>query len=126
MKYIFTFLIISSLFACTKQEDNTYPTQTIVTADSSDVTGRLLVEVTDLNGNSISGATASLFLTYDDVVRNISLYTLTANTSGRIDFGYILGGNYYVSGSNPTGTLHDTTVAQVLPKRSITRKLFLR
>jgi hypothetical protein len=122
MKYILFCLSALLFVACTKQEGDT--SQTIITSDSSDITGRLYVDAYDINGNKLSNVSASLYLTYDDVKRNISLYTFTSNSSGRIDFGYILQGNYYVTGTN--GNVHDTTVAQVLPKRTITRKLFLR
>jgi general stress protein CsbA len=124
MKYFSLVLILFVLAACSKKEGDT--NQTIINSDSSEVTGRLYVDAYDMNGNKLSNVTASLYLTYDDVKRNISLYTFTSNASGRIDFGYILQGNYYVTGVNNTASLHDTTVAQVLPKRIITRKLFLR
>ena len=119
-------LFILLITACTKKDDSTTPTQTIVTTDSSNVAGRLYVDVYDVNGNTLSASTASLFLTYDDVKRNIPLYTISAGANGRVDFGYILQGNYYLTGKNTSGTLHDTTVAQVLPQRILTRKLILR
>ena len=119
------FLILITI-ACSKKDETTTPTQTIVTIDSSNVAGRLNVEVFDINGNDITNVTASLFLTYEDMKRNIPLYTIKSTTSNSIDFGYVLQGNYYLTGANALGTLRDTTVAQVLPKRTLRRKLILR
>jgi hypothetical protein len=125
MKHVAFILGLFVLASCTKKEGDT--TQTIITSDSSEVTGRLYVDAYDANGNRVNNVTASLFLSYADVRNNISLYTFSSNnSSGRVDFGYILEGNYYVTGISGDGTLHDTTVAQVLPKRIISRKLFLR
>lgn len=113
--------------SCSKKDDkDDTPQQTIVTTDSSGVSGRLYVEVYDVNGNDLAGATVSLYLTKDDMNADMPLYSFVSPSSGRVDFGYILQGNYYVTGYNITKTTHDTTVAQVLPKRVLTRKLILQ
>lgn len=127
MKQLFiTLAIIAGLAACKKSDDdNTTPTQTIVTSDSSNLTGRLIVNVYDINNNTLSNAKASLFLSYSDVINNIPLYTLTSNSSGKVDFGFVREGNYYLTGISSGGTMRDTTVAQVLPQRTNTRKLIL-
>ncbi len=126
MKYLSVVLVLLVLVSCTKKEGDTNTTQNIVSSDSSDVTGRLYVDAYDINGNKMGNTIVSLYISYDDIKRGITYNTLTASSSGRADFGYILVGNYYVIGSNQSGTLHDTTVAQVLPKRTISRKVFLR
>ncbi|MCU0442786.1 MAG: hypothetical protein MUE96_10345 [Bacteroidia bacterium] len=131
MKYTFYIaVLITALVAssCRKSDDddNPTPTQTIITSDSSNATGRLYVDVFDVNGNEINQATVSLYISYTDLQKSLPLYTFTSNNNGRVDFGFVLQGNYYLTGSNANGTLRDTTVAQVLPQRSIFRKLILR
>lgn len=125
-KAIFFLCAIAALVSCSKDDGDDTPEQTIVTVDSSGVSGRLYVEVYDVNGNDISGAEVSLFITKEDMMNNIPLYQFTSSSTGRVDFGYILQGNYYVTGQNGAGTTHDTTVAQVIPKRVLTRKLILQ
>lgn len=118
--------VILGIISCSKNEDNTLPTQTIITSDSSNTTGRLYVEFYDVNGNQMNNGIANLYLSYSDLKNNLPLYTLTSNNNGRVDFGFVLNGNYYLTGTNLTGNLRDTGVAQVLPQRTITRKLILR
>lgn len=120
------FAIALLMFACQKNDSDSTPSQTIVTSDSSNVTGRLYVDMYDGLGRLQSNATARLYLSYDDIKRNIPLYTFKSSTNGRVDFGYILEGNYYLTGTSSNGLLHDTTPAQVLPQRTLTRKLILR
>lgn len=121
---LFVALIVAS---CSKKDDgDDTPQQTIITTDSSGVSGRLYVEVYDVNGNDLTGATVSLYLSKEDMNADIPLYSFVSPSSGRVDFGYVLQGNYYVTGRNNIGTTHDTTVAQVLPKRVLTRKLILQ
>ena len=127
MKQLFLCLgFVMAMVACQKNDSDSTPSQTIVTSDSSNVTGRLYVDMYDVSGNLLSNATANLFLSYDDIKRNIPLFSFKSNSSGRVDFGYILEGNYYLTGVSNSGLLHDTTPAQVLPKRTLTRKLILK
>lgn len=131
MKKNLLFILASLILiaSCSKDDnDNNNPTpiQTIITSDSSNATGRLYVDVFDLNGNEINQAIVSLYISYNDLQKSIPLYTFSSNNNGRVDFGFVLQGNYYLTGSNTNGTLSDTTVAQVLPQRSIFRKLILR
>jgi hypothetical protein len=124
-----SFLLVgfmTALVACQKTDGDSTPAQTIVTSDSSNVTGRLYVDIVDGSGHSLSNAKATLYLSFDDIARGVPLYSFTSNSSGRVDFGYILEGNYYLTGVSSGGALHDTTVAQVLPKRVLTRKLILQ
>lgn len=119
-------LLAVTLQNCIK-DDSTNTSQSIVDSDSSDVSGRLYVDVYNGSGNSkVQGAQVSLYLTYDDMMKNIDLYTFSSNSQGRVDFGYVLQGNYYITGYSTTGGLvKDSSVAQILPKRVLTRKLFL-
>lgn len=119
-------LIAFAFASCSKDDNDNAPQQSIVVADSSEVTGRLLVTVSNVNGDPVANATVNLYLTYDDVLRGISLYSFPSTNSGQVDFGYILQGNYYVTGTSSNGVLKDTSVAQVLPRRSLTRRLILR
>lgn len=124
---VFILITLALIASCRKtDEDDQAPTQTIITSDSSNATGRLYVDVYDVNGNEINQAEVRLYITYNDLQKNLPLYTFTSNTIGRVDFGFVLQGNYYLTGISNNGTLRDTTVAQVLPQRNITRKLILR
>ncbi len=124
---LFILLVVVGIVSCSKKkDDDTVLNQTIVTSDSSGVTGRLYVDVFDVNGNDVAGATVKLFLSKEDMYDDLVFNTMVSSSSGRVDFGYILQGNYYVTGVNASGLLHDTTPAQIIPKRVLTRKLFLK
>lgn len=124
--------LLLTVVSCQKAADtpsqNT-TVQAIVSTDSSDVAGRLQVEVRNTNNTgSVANATVSLFLNYDDVLRNYALYRISSSSSGQVDFGFVLQGNYYLTGSAVISgiTRTDTTVVQIIPKRTNTRFLFLR
>lgn len=123
-------MMFITITSCEKSDDvdENKTQQVVITNDSSDVAGRLYVEVRNFNNtSSIGNADVRLYLTYDDVVNNIPMYDLKSGSNGRVDFGYILQGNYYVVGEHQSGgiTIGDTTVAQILPRRTITRYLFM-
>ncbi len=123
--FIVAFATIACNTSSTKSNDAT--PQTIVTSDSSDATGRLYVITYNASGTSIySGAVVKLFLSYEDVQRNLPLYSIVSDASGKADFGYILKGNYYVLGTYNGGFYRDTTVAQIIPQKSVTRYLYLK
>lgn len=130
--FIVSLLLIQFLYSCersneTPQQNTTV--QNIITSDSSDVSGRLYVEVRNAtNTASVSGATVHLYLNYDDMMRNIWLYRLNSSANGVVDFGYVLQGNYYITGSGVVSrTLRaDTTVVQIIPRRTVRRFLYLR
>jgi len=124
---LFAFAIITSCSG-TQDDDDNDNQQTVITNDTSSLTGRLLVEVRRNSNNTlIDNAEVNLYLNYDDMLRDFPLYSLNAN-NGRVDFGFVLNGNYYITGSfsSTTGVIRDTTVAQVLPRNTITRLLYLR
>jgi hypothetical protein len=122
------FAIITSCSGSQDDDQDNDNRQTVITNDTSILTGRLLVEVRrNSNGNFVDNAEVNLYLNYDDMLRDFPLYSLNAN-NGRADFGFVLNGNYYITGSfsSTTGVIRDTTVAQVLPRNTITRLLYLR
>lgn len=128
--FILLIILVSTILSCEKSDTtDTKTQQVVITSDSSEVTGRLFVDVRNHNNTSaISNAQVRIYLTYDDMMKNIPLYDLNSSSSGRVDFGYILQGNYYLTGVHQSGgiTIGDTTVAQILPRRSHTRFLFLK
>ena len=118
------FVLACIIFACSKS-DSSNPSQTIITSDSSQFTGRLKVVVLDgTNGNStINGAQVYLYPSYEDLKRNY--YLNTVNTaSGTADFGFILQGNYYLRALS--GNKGDTNVVQVMGQKTITRTMIVR
>ncbi|MFN4972150.1 MAG: hypothetical protein ACK4Y6_06620 [Bacteroidota bacterium] len=125
----FVFLLVVSCQKAADTPNQNTTVQNIVSSDSSDVSGRLLVEVRNsTNTSGISNATVSLFLTYDDMLRNFALYRIASSSSGQVDFGYVLQGNYYLSGTALVSgiTRTDTSVVQIIPKRTTTRFLYLK
>jgi|DEB19_MinimDraft_2_1074335.scaffolds.fasta_scaffold23528_2 hypothetical protein len=124
-KIIFTSIVLLSILACTKTDTNPNPSQTIITSDSSQYSGRLKVTVLDgTNNNSvINGAQVFLYPTYDDLKRNFYINTVSS-ISGTADFGYILQGNYYLRAQS--GIKSDTNVVQVMGQKTITRTMIVR
>ncbi len=124
-KIFFASFILVSILACTKTDSNPNPSQTIITSDSSQYSGRLKVIVLDgTNNNSvINGAQVFLYPTYDDLKRNFYINTVSS-ISGTADFGYILQGNYYLRAQS--GIKSDTNVVQVMGQKTITRTMIVR
>jgi outer membrane protein assembly factor BamE (lipoprotein component of BamABCDE complex) len=129
MKKSFAFvLLVAALFAaCSKSTvtpvDNTGAN--IVSIDSSEFNGRLYVNTFDyVSGNRITNANVYLYTNYEDIQRNLYLLFQKTNTAGEADFGYLLQGNYYiVSESN---FKRDTSLVQILSKRTIVRNVYLQ
>lgn len=129
MSGLIVLLILTSCQQAAETPQQNTTVQNVITTDSSDVAGRLYVEVRNTNNTAaVSGANVTLYLSYDDMMRNIWLYRLTSSSNGVVDFGYVLQGNYYVtaSGTVSATTRHDTTVVQIIPKRTHRRYLYLR
>lgn len=124
-KLLYTALVLVSFLACSKSDTVSTPSQTIITSDSSQYSGRLKVIVLDgTNNNSvINGAQVFLYPTYEDLKRNFYLNTVSS-VSGTADFGYILQGNYYLRAQS--GTKGDTNVVQVLGQKTITRTMIVK
>lgn len=124
-KYFLWIGVVSMLYACTKSDNNSQPSQTIITSDSSQYSGRLKVVVLDgtNNNNVINGASVFLYPTYEDLKRNFYLNTVVS-AGGNADFGYVLQGNYYLRAQS--GTKSDTNVVQVMGQKTITRTMIVR
>lgn len=124
-KLIFAAIVIIGFMACTKTDSNSNPSQTIITSDSSQYSGRLKVVVLDgTNNNSvINDAQVFLYPTYDDLKRNFYINTVSS-ISGTADFGYILQGNYYLRAQSALKS--DTNVVQVMGQKTITRTMIVR
>jgi len=124
-KLIFAAIFLAGLIACSKTETNPNPSQTIITSDSSQYSGRLKVIVLDGTNNNavINNAQVFLYPTYDDLKRNFYINTVSS-ISGNADFGYILQGNYYLRAQS--GIKSDTNVVQVMGQKTITRTMIVR
>lgn len=124
-KYFLVIAAASTLYACSKSDNNSQPSQTIITSDSSQYSGRLKVVVLDgtNNNNVINGASVFLYPTYEDLKRNYYLNTVVS-AGGNADFGYVLQGNYYLRAQS--GTKSDTNVVQVMGQKTITRTMIVR
>ncbi len=125
--FLFLSLLLSLLVACTKTDtgNSNNNGNTIVTIDSSEFNGRLFVETYDYTlGTKISGADVFLYTNYEDINRGIYLFYQKGNSSGEADFGYLLQGNYYLV--SKTFFKADTSLVQVLSKRTIHRNVYLR
>lgn len=124
-KLIFAAIVIIGFMACTKSESNPNPSQTIITSDSSQYSGRLKVTVLDGTNNNVVINDAQVFLypTYDDLKRNFYINTVSS-IGGTADFGYILQGNYYLRAQS--GIKSDTNVVQVMGQKTITRTMIVR
>ncbi|MES2728216.1 MAG: hypothetical protein V4643_14000 [Bacteroidota bacterium] len=124
-KYFLLIGVVSMLYACSKSDNNSQPSQTIITSDSSQYSGRLKVVVLDgtNNNNVINGASVFLYPTYEDLKRNFYLNTVVS-AGGNADFGYVLQGNYYLRAQS--GTKSDTNVVQVMGQKTITRTMIVR
>ncbi len=119
--------VLALFAACTKTDtgNSNNNGNTIVTIDSSEFNGRLYVETYDyLLGTKISGADVFLYTNYEDIQRGIYLFYQKGNTAGEADFGYLLQGNYYLV--SKTILKADTSLVQVLSKRTVHRNVYLK
>lgn len=121
-------LLMVLIASCTKS-DTIRPQDggsTVVTTDSSDVTGRLKVVTLDYaNSSRIYNTDVYLYTRYEDIARGLYLiYQRSSSDSAIADFGYVLEGNYYVVSSRLSK--RDTAVIQVLPQRTIYRNVYLQ
>lgn len=124
-KIIFSVIVFLIFIGCSKTETNPNPSQTIITSDSSQYSGRLKVIVLDGTNNNtiINNAQVFLYPTYDDLKRNFYINTVSS-ISGTADFGFILQGNYYLRAQS--GIKSDTNVVQVMGQKTITRTMIVR
>jgi hypothetical protein len=124
-KIIFAVIVFLIFIGCSKTETNPNPSQTIITSDSSQYSGRFEVIVLDGTNNNtiINNAQVFLYPTYDDLKRNFYINTVSS-ISGTADFGFILQGNYYLRAQS--GIKSDTNVVQVMGQKTITRTMIVR
>lgn len=125
-KLMYLILVASMSVACSKT--STTPTDTgatIVTSDSSQFNGRLIVTTYDyFSGNTLPSADVYVYTRYEDIAKRLYLYTRKSNGAGEADFGYLLQGNYYLVSN--TLTKRDTSMVQVLSKRVTYRNVYLQ
>ena len=121
-------VLVVALVSCDKSNSSSpTPSQNIITSDSSQYTGKLVVKVldgTNNNNNLIVGAQVFLYPTYEDLKRNFYLNTISTIGDGNANFGFILQGNYYLRAQS--GNKSDTNVVQVLGQKTITRTMIVR
>lgn len=114
--------------ACSVNTANTpQPSQTIVSSDTSFTTGNLQVTVYDNSVNKIPNADVYLYLSYEDIKRNLHVLYLKTNNNGLANFGYINTGNYYlIATANLSAVLKtDTAVVQVQSRRVVYKNSIL-
>lgn len=99
MKYILICLATITLIAlssCSNNRDTTPTGQTVIYADSSQFSGRLIVEVYDTQNRRVNQALVGLYLNRADITDNLALLWLNTQSNGRADFGFVNLGNYYI------------------------------
>jgi len=124
MKSVLVIIFISVLLiiSCTTKEP-TY-NQPVITSDTSAYNGRLHVNTYNTTGTKLQGVEVFIYPTYEDLKHNLYLNNLKSSSSGVIDFGYLMIGNYYLRASN--NNLADTALIQVLSKRDVFKNMYLR
>lgn len=121
-------LLVSIIFSCSQNPNNSpQPTQNIVGSDTSVTSGNLQVTVYDNASNKVSGADVFLYLSYDDIKRNLYVLYLRTSSNGLANFGYINTGNYYVRASANIAGIQkaDTAVVQVQSRRIVYKNAIL-
>jgi len=140
MKYIISFLIVISIFSCKKNNnEGELPPQTIVTNDTSGVTGELTVHTyyfknEETTPTELNNVDVYLYASYNDIQldlqstnNDLAIYRVTENGTNSAYFGYINYGNYYVLGIKEEAGNHyeKTSIVQVRPLRDEQLNLFL-
>lgn len=124
---IFFVVCLLYLFACSTSNITPQPTQNIVSSDTSITSGNLQVTVYDNASNKVAGADVFLYLSYDDIKRNLYVLYLRTASNGLANFGYINTGNYYIRASANIAGIQksDTAVVQVQSRRVIFKNSIL-
>ena len=140
MKYVFGLLIVISVFSCNKNnDDDNLPPQTIVTSDTSGVTGELTVYTYyykdgGSSATELRNANVYLYANFDDIQvdlqsnnNDLAIYRITESGTNSAYFGYINYGNYYVLGSKEeAGNYYEKiSIVQVRPNRNERLNLYL-
>lgn len=122
-------LIFLAFFSACNNNDDEVGGQPIVQNDSSISSGRLIVNVVDINNNPVTGVRVSLHATLEDLEKGIWLYDLFNNNRGEVDFGFINIGNYYIYAeenggvrrNNAPGDAAQVRSQQVTPRTVVVR-----
>ena len=126
---LYLLLVLATGFAsCTGSNSNSTKDDStpIITIDSSEFNGRLFVYTKNFsNGAALGSSDVYLYVRYEDILNRIPLnYVRSSANDGEADFGYLLQGNYYIVSSKSLKS--DTSLVQVLSKRTIKRDVFLK
>ena len=140
MKYIIGFLIVVSIFSCKKNnDDEDLSSQSIVTSDTSGVTGELTVYTHyykdgGSTATELSNVDVFLYANYDDIQidlqsnnNDLAINRITEDGTNSAYFGYINYGNYYVLGMKEEAGNHyeKISIVQVRPLRDEQLNLYL-
>lgn len=114
------------MISCREKDDlEPLPQQNIIYSDTSSITGELTIQVYYKYSNNViyvagTGFWISLYVSYEDLINDLYIYTLPSNNNGRAYFGYINYGNYYVKAEGYIENLYYEGIAalQVRPRRS--------
>ena len=140
MRYLIGLLIIVSIFSCNKKNDNAeLPPQTVVTSDTSGMTGELTVHTYYYKDGGNTASTVNncdvfLYANYEDIqtdlqsyTNNLAIYRLYEDGVNYAYFGYINYGDYYVLGTkSEAGNQYEMiSIVQVRPNRDEHLNLYL-
>jgi len=125
--YLALGVFMAALMSCGDDNVND-PGQNVVLNDTSITTGRLIANVNDANFNRVNNASVWLYVSYEDLERNLPVFRIETDNNGRADFGFINTGNYYLyAAANRNGnTIRDTVATQIIARKTIQRTLVLR
>jgi len=137
-KILLIFSVLTIIFSsCSKKEDEpeALPPQTIVTSDTSEITGELTVHTyNDITKSPMTHVDVYLYAEYNDVitdmnggVNDLAIYRLYTDNESYAYFGFINYGNYYVLAiKDEAGTHYEKlSIVQVRPRRDEHLNLYL-
>jgi hypothetical protein len=133
MRQILIVVLTISLFIVScNSDDGPMGGQDILVSDTSLSTGRLVIEVLDVNSTPQANKEVTLHATYEDLQNNIWIYYLTTDNRGEANFGFINIGNYYIYASDPAQSGAQSRnndpgdVAQVRSQKTTERRVIIR
>ncbi len=132
------FVLFLSVISCSKKDDEPeMPPQTIVTSDTSEVTGELTVHTYFYDGqasNPMSNVNVFLYAEYNDAItdmnggaNDLAIYRLNTGEENKAYFGFINYGNYYVLAlkDDVSGHYEKLSIVQVRPRRDEHLNIYL-
>ncbi|QNL22535.1 hypothetical protein HZR84_11480 [Hyphobacterium sp. CCMP332] len=126
---LFLSLLALSFAVSCNSNDDAVGGQPIVQNDSSLSSGKLIVNVVDVNNNPVSGVIVTLHGTLEDLEKGIWLYNLLNDNRGEVDFGFINLGNYYIYAEENGGARRNNApgdAAQVRSQQITPRTVVIR